>query len=58
MLNNGSITQLEAMNMSVMRLASRIHDLRKMGVEIKSETVNGINKYGDKFHCCRYVLGG
>lgn len=55
----GSITQIEALNeLGVMRLASRISDLRKHGYHIHSENITVKNRYGEK--CCvkRYRLGG
>ena len=51
---NGSITDEEARNLKIHRLASRIHDLRRMGVGIKSETIHGSNEYG-KWHCSKYT---
>lgn len=53
---NGSITQLEALReCGVMRLASRISDLKKSGVNISSKTESGTNKYG-KYSYARYYL--
>lgn len=55
----GSITQIEALNdLGVMRLASRISDLKKQGYPITStvEAVN--NRYGEKCHIKRYSLQG
>ena len=55
----GSITQLEALrDLGVMRLASRISDLRRMGVPIEStvETVN--NRFEEKTYIKRYRLAG
>lgn len=53
----GSITSWEAMKeLGIMRLASRICDLRKDGYPIKAETIEGRNKYGDKVHYSRYSL--
>lgn len=53
----GGITQLEALrDLSVMRLASRISDLKRLGFPIIStaETVN--NRYGEKCRIKRYSL--
>ena len=42
----GSITPLDALSdLGVMRLASRISDLRKSGVPIKKEMVSAKNRY-------------
>jgi hypothetical protein len=50
---NGSITDEEAKNMKIHRLASRIYDLRRRGHNIVSENIYGKNEYG-KWHCARY----
>lgn len=50
---NGSITDNEARGLKINRLASRIHDLRRMGYKIVSETIHGRNEYG-AYHCARY----
>ena len=53
----GSITQLEAiMDLGVMRLASRISDLRRQGFNIKSETVTVKNRFEEDCHISRYSL--
>lgn len=52
-----SITQLEAMNeYGIFRLASRISDLRKLGINIKKETVKGENRYGERTSFAKYSL--
>ena len=44
----GSITSLEAVNeYGIMRLASRINDLRGMGYPILSERATGKNRYNE-----------
>jgi hypothetical protein len=53
----GSITQLEAIaDLGVMRLASRISDLKRLGVPIKSETVAVKNRYNEDCYIKRYSL--
>lgn len=53
----GSITQLEALqDLGVMRLASRISDLRRLGYPIISEIATVKNRYGEKCHIKRYKL--
>jgi hypothetical protein len=42
----------------IMRLASRISDLKKQGVSIKTEIVSGKNRYGERTSYARYSLGG
>lgn len=55
----GSITQLEALqNLGVMRLASRISDLRSLGYPIISETEVVKNRYGEKCYVKRYRMQG
>ncbi|MBO5836275.1 MAG: helix-turn-helix domain-containing protein [Oscillospiraceae bacterium] len=57
MKKHGSITHLEAEHeYGIARLASRITDLRQMGVAIKSEMVVGKNRRGEKTHYARYSL--
>lgn len=52
---HGSITQFEAIrDLGVMRLASRISELRRNGVEIVSEMVKVENRYGETCRVKRY----
>ncbi|MGM9683145.1 MAG: helix-turn-helix domain-containing protein [Eubacteriales bacterium] len=51
----GSITQLDALrDLGVMRLASRISDLRRNGYEIESDIVGVKNRYGETCRIKRY----
>ena len=51
----GEITPLEAMrDLGIMRLASRIADLKKQGHKIKSEMVSVATRNGGKTHIARY----
>jgi len=53
----GSISSLEAMQeYGIMRLASRIADLKKAGVPVQKYTVHGINRYGEPTSYARYAL--
>ena len=53
----GSITQLEALrDLGVMRLASRISDLRKQGIDIIGKTECVDNRYGEKCYIKRYMV--
>ena len=53
----GSITSLEAVNeYGIMRLASRINDLRAQGIAISSEVASGKNRYGETTHYAVYRL--
>ena len=53
----GSITQMDALrDLGVMRLASRISDLKKQGVPIRSEIEVVKNRFGETCHIKRYSL--
>jgi len=52
--DKGSITTMEAFEMGITRLASRVHDLRRMGINIISESVCGKNRDGDNVRYARY----
>lgn len=53
----GSITSLEAMSeYGIMRLASRISDLKKLGYPIIGELETGRNRYGETTRFSRYRL--
>lgn len=53
----GSITQLQAISdLGVMRLASRISDLKKQGFPIKSEVVAVKNRFEEDCYIKRYSL--
>jgi hypothetical protein len=53
----GSITQLEALrDLGIMRLASRVSDLKRQGYQIISTTEAVTNRFGEKCHIKRYSL--
>lgn len=53
----GSITQLDALkDLGVMRLASRISDLRRHGYHIQSQIERVKNRYGETCRVKRYSL--
>lgn len=55
----GSITQQDALNdLGVMRLASRISDLKKRGYPIVSTIEPVKNRFGETCHIKRYSMGG
>lgn len=57
MVKFGGITQLEALgDLGVMRLASRISDLRRAGHDIKSETITVKNRFEEECHVAKYSL--
>lgn len=53
----GSISSMEAVqDYGIMRLASRISDLKKAGIPIRREMVTGKNRYGETASYARYSL--
>ena len=55
----GSITQYEALrDLGVMRLASRISDLKSLGYPLVGEMVVVKNRYGEECRIKRYTLRG
>lgn len=56
---HGSITQMEALNeLGVMRLASRISELRRKGYMIGSSVETVKNRYGETCRVKRYIKEG
>lgn len=52
-----SITQLEAFqDLGIMRLASRVSELRKSGVSIIGTKTEVKNRYGEKCYITKYKL--
>lgn len=57
MMRFGRITSRDAMNeFGCMRLASRIHDLKRLGYNIESETVIDKNNLMSRYHSRRIGL--
>lgn len=54
MEEHGSITARQAYKMGIMRLASRISDLRVAGYRIKTENVKVKNRDGSHSHIAKY----
>ena len=53
----GAITSLEAIqDYGILRLASRISELKKEGLPIQREMVSGRNRYGEATSFARYSL--
>ena len=53
----GSITALEAMSdYGIMRLASRVSDLKKDGLPVRTEFIRGKNRFGESTCYARYTL--
>lgn len=53
---HGSITARQAYKLGIMRLASRISDLKKAGFDIKSDTVKVKCRDGSVSHVSRYSM--
>lgn len=57
MRDYGEISSLEAiMEYGILRLASRINDLKKRGYNIVSTTGTAVNRYGEVTHYSVYRL--
>ena len=53
----GSITTMQAFNdLGITRLSGRIYDIKALGYKIRSETIYGRNRYGEKIHYFKYYL--
>lgn len=51
----GSISTMQAFgDLGITRLASRIHDLKSMGIDISKETASTRNRYGEITHYAVY----
>jgi hypothetical protein len=54
----GSITRLQGLaDLGIMNLPTRIHELRKMGYNIVSETVKVKNRWGEDCRIVKYKYG-
>lgn len=55
--NFGSITSLQAMqDLGCMRLASRVNDLKRMGIPVRKRQASAINRYGERVHFAEYYI--
>lgn len=53
----GSITQVQALaDLGIMRLASRISDLKKRGYDIERRMVGAKNRYGETVYFAEYKM--
>jgi hypothetical protein len=52
----GSITSLQAVSLGCMRLASRIHDLKRMGYTIRKRFAKAENRYGETVYYAEYYM--
>lgn len=56
--DNGSITTMQAFGLGVTRLASRVHDMRKVGIPFEKEMVTVLNRKGEACRVARYTIPG
>lgn len=56
MQKHDGITTMDAFGMGITRLASRIHEIRRMGIEIDSRTETAKNRDGETVHFSRYRI--
>ena len=53
----GSITPMQAFaDLGITKLATRISEMRKDGMEFRIETMRGKNRYGKPTHYAKYSL--
>ena len=53
----GSISPIEAFtDLGITKLATRVSEMRKEGIEIAGEMESARNRFGDKVHYMRYSL--
>ena len=57
MLQGHKVTSLDAWrHIGIARLASRVHDLKEQGIDVKSEWIEVDNQYGEKCRVKEYRL--
>ena len=44
--------------MGITRLAARVNDMRRQGIPVVTETVESVNRYGEKVRFARYKIAG
>jgi hypothetical protein len=56
--DHGSITTMQAFGIGITRLASRVHDLRRFGINVEKEMVSVQNRKGETCRVARYTIPG
>ena len=56
MREHGSITTMQAFGLGITRLASRVHDLKRSGIDIEREMVAVQNRKGETCYVARYTI--
>lgn len=54
--DNGSITTMQAFGIGVTRLASRIHEIKSIGIDVQKEMVTVQNRKGENCRVARYTI--
>jgi hypothetical protein len=49
---------MEGFEMGITRLAARVNEMRRNGIPVVTETVESVNRYGDKVRFARYKIPG
>lgn len=53
---HGSITPMEGFELGITRLAACVFKMRRHGIPVVTETVETVNRYGDKVRFARYKI--
>lgn len=56
--DHGSITTLQAFGIGVTRLASRVYDIRAVGIPVEKEMVSVQNRKGETCRVAKYTIPG
>lgn len=51
---HGSITPMDAIDMGITRLAARVCEMRRKGINVVTDTAESVNRYGEKVRFARY----
>jgi translation initiation factor 1 (eIF-1/SUI1) len=54
--DNGSITTMQAFGIGITRLASRIHDIKAVGITVEKEMIEVQNRKGETCRVARYTI--
>ena len=55
---HGSITPMDAFEMGITRLAACVFEMRRKGIPVITDTVESVNRYGEKVRFARYRIAG
>ena len=57
LLKNGWVSPADAFReVGTMKLATRVSEIRRLGINVESRTVSNINRYGQKIHYNEYRI--